>query len=1066
MAAPLTPEDLYRFRWIDHVRLSPDGERVAYQVAWADATARQNRSRVVVRRLLDSEPVEATAGVQRDHSPEWSPDGRMLAFISKVGAADQLFVLDISGGGPPVQLTSIPDGVSHVAWSPDGSQIAFLGTVAGDPDAIVDDPRAPEGREQVHRAPVARVVRRLDYKHDGAGYVDGRYHHLFVVPVAGGEPKQLTSGPWDVNDFDWSPDGRRFVLSGNADEGSDLKVELNLYIVDLDGNRHLFGGGFILSSPTWSPNGDQIAFVAPNGLDAGLFERMWVASLTGGGPRCLTAGFDQSIGDGVVTDMRAGHGNRVRWSEQGDRIYFLAGAEGNTAVHSVDLAGAVRVEAGGQRRIYDFDVAHGVVAFCVSDPSNPGDLHVLTNGAEAKITDLNPWLRERYVAQPEQHFFTASDGWKLEGWLLKPQNFDESKRYPAVMEIHGGPHAQYGWAFFHELQILAGMGFVVFYMNPRGSDGYGERFCREVVRDWGGKDYFDLMTSLDQLIERTGYIDKTRLGVGGGSYGGYMTNWIIGQTDRFAAAVAMRSISNLVSEYAQHDIVLWGELELGPPPWPDPEKLWDNSPIKYVREMKTPLLLTCGEMDLRCAISQSEEMFGALRLLGKTVELVRFPEESHDLSRNGRPDRRVERLRRIAGWYERYLGTAAMDRVSEEEEEETQLLPVPAEAPREWAKTVAISTRPPEPAAAPQPEVIQPMVRDDATAPSPIIEPEALPDLPVPEAAVPTAEAVEPPPMLEPQAEAVAEVPAAVEPEPGPELPLAEAEPEPQAAQPTGVDELPPIEAEPGVEEWASEIEAPPSGPTAAEPEPPAPENEQAVPAAEIIPLPEAEPLESAAPLAETAPVSEPEPATEPEPAPQPEPVGSAFEPPPSEPAPPAAEPVSEPAMASSEPNVHSTLVAWPTATPAPVSENGAPAESPSFEEATSVIPAWQQTDPNADSRRTVSLQAMPPEEVASGAGYSGLLTFETGPFAGRIVALPDQMVTIGRAPDNDVVVGDPATSGHHGRIEVRSGVFWIADLGSTNGTLVNGEPVIEKQLTDGDIIAIGQNTIRFTQEA
>ncbi|HVH63872.1 MAG TPA: DPP IV N-terminal domain-containing protein, partial [Candidatus Dormibacteraeota bacterium] len=268
MAAPLTPEDLYRFRWIDHVRLSRDGERVAYQVAWADAAARQNRSRIVVRRVLDQEPVEATGGVQRDHSPEWSPDGRKLAFISKVGAADQLFVLDLEVGGPPAQLTSIPDGVGHAAWSPDGTKLAFLGAVAGDPESIVDDPRAPEGREQVRRAPVARVVRRLDYKHDGSGYVDGRYHHLFVVPATGGEPKQLTSGPWDVNDFDWSPDSRRFVLSGNADEGADLKIEANLYIVDLDGNRHLFGGGFILSSPIWSPNGDQIAFVAPNGLDA------------------------------------------------------------------------------------------------------------------------------------------------------------------------------------------------------------------------------------------------------------------------------------------------------------------------------------------------------------------------------------------------------------------------------------------------------------------------------------------------------------------------------------------------------------------------------------------------------------------------------------------------------------------------------------------------------------------------------------------------------------------------------------------------------------------------------
>ncbi len=662
MAGPITPEDLYRFRWIDHVRLSPDGERVAYQVGWADATSRQNRSRIVLRGLLEPEPLAPSAGALRDHSPEWSPDGRKVAFISRVGPADQLFVLDLSAGGPAQQLSSVPDGVSGASWSPDGTRLAYVGVVVSDPEAVVEDPRTPEGREQVRRAPVARVVSRLDYKHDGFGYVDGRYHHLFVVPATGGDPKQLTSGSWDVTDYDWSADGNRLVIAGNAEPGADLQRELNLYMVDLEANLTRLGGGFYLSSPIWSPKGDRIAFIAPNGLDVGLLERIWVVSLSGGGPRCLTANFDLAVNDSVINDMRAGHATRVCWSSEGDRIYFVASGPGVTTVNSVDLDGNVREEVGGQRRIYDFDLASGVVVIAASDASSPGEVYVLTHGGEARITDSNPWLRDRYVAQPQQEYFTAADGWKLEGWVLKPPDHDPSRVYPTVMEIHGGPHAQYGWSFFHELQVLAGMGYVVFYMNPRGSDGYGERFRREVVRDWGGKDYQDLMSSLDQLIERTGYIDTSRLGVGGGSYGGFMTNWIIGQTNRFSAAVAMRSISNLVSEYSQHDIVLWGTLQLGPPPWPDLDELWRRSPIRYVQNIRTPLLLTAGEMDLRCAMSQSEELFGAMRLLGKTVELVRFPEESHDLSRNGRPDRRVERLRRIAAWYERFLGTAARAR--------------------------------------------------------------------------------------------------------------------------------------------------------------------------------------------------------------------------------------------------------------------------------------------------------------------------------------------------------------------------------------------------------------------
>src|SRR5438874_3341519 len=823
MPAPITPEDLYRFRWIDHARLSPDGERVAYQVGWADANARQNRSRIVVGRLLDPEPVEPTAGVLRDHSPEWSPDGRSLAFVSRVGAADQLFVLDLTTSGPAQQLSAIPDGIGVPRWSPDGKRIAFLGAVLADADAVVDDPRPPESREQLRRAPVARVVRRLDYKPGGRGYVDGRQHHLFSVAAAGGEVKQLTDGPWDVSDFDWAPDGSRLVVAGNAELGADLQRELNLYLVVLDANLVRLGGGFYLSSPIWSPKGDLIAFIAPNGLDAGLLERLWVVPLAGGGPRCLTPNFDQAVNDSVINDMRAGHATRVTWSADGDRIYFPASGSGVTSIQSVDLEGNLREEAGGQRRIYDFDVAKGLLVFCASDPTQPGELYMLTQGAEARVTDMNPWLHDRYVAQPEQEYFTAPDGWKLEGWVLKPPGFDPSRLHPTVLEIHGGPHAQYGWSFFHELQILAGMGYVVFYMNPRGSDGYGERFRRDVVRDWAGKDYLDLMSALDQVIQRTGYIDANRLGVGGGSYGGYMTNWIIGQTNRFSAAVAMRSISNLVSEYSQPDIVLWGVLQLGPPPWPDLDELWRRSPIRYVQNIRTPLLLTAGEMDLRCAMSQSEEMFGAMRLLGKTVELVRFPEESHDLSRNGRPDRRVERLRRIGAWFERYLGTAPVDRAAPEEE--TQILPVPAEASREWAKTVAITPRPPEPAPvldsgaiAAEPEVIQPSVPEFATAEAPIVEPEALPDLPVPgdvaDESAAELEAQPAPPVAEaaPAQEVDLEPPPQPETEPAYEADavdplIARAETEVTEAEPVAAESEPePAEAEPMVAEAEPEL--------------------------------------------------------------------------------------------------------------------------------------------------------------------------------------------------------------------------------------------------------------------
>jgi dipeptidyl aminopeptidase/acylaminoacyl peptidase len=649
---PLTAEDLTRFRWVDHVRLSPSGDRVAYELTWADGEARENRGRVVVAPAATGAPARELRGdARRDRAPEWSPDGSRIAFLGRTGALDQLFVAP-ADGGEAAQLTAIDGGVLAAEWSPNGSAIAFLARVVGDPDGVVEDPRPPESPDQARRPPVARVVRRLNYKHDGLGYVDGRHAHLFVVAAQGGEPRQLTDGPWSVGGFTWAPDGAALAIVGDAEPDADLRRTSRLYRVDMDGGRRSLADGLEMGAPAWSPRGDLIALVAPLDSQGGRMDRAWVVPAAGGEPRCLTAGLDRSVCGSVITDMRAGHGERLRWSANGDRLYFQATGPGVAEVLSVDLDGVVAVEVPAVRRaVYDFDAVGGRIAACVGDPSTPGEVLLVEEGAERTLTDSNPWLRDRFLAEPERHVFTAADGLEIEGWLLRPPGFDPGRRHPLVMEIHGGPHSQYGWVFFHELQVLAGQGLLVFVTNPRGSDGYGEPFRRACVRDWGGRDYEDLMTALDQLIARTGFVDEARMGVGGGSYGGFMTNWVVGHTDRFAAAVTMRSISNLVSEFAQHDIVLWGEIEMGPLPWPDPDELWRRSPIRYVRHIDTPLLILHGEMDLRCAVSQAEELFGAMRLLGKEVEFVRFPGESHDLSRGGRPDRRIERLRRISSWF-------------------------------------------------------------------------------------------------------------------------------------------------------------------------------------------------------------------------------------------------------------------------------------------------------------------------------------------------------------------------------------------------------------------------------
>ncbi len=659
-SVPFTADDIYRFRWIDHARLTPSGDRVAYVVRRADREAVDYRSQVFIRGVGPEDPVvQATAGPQ-DASPEWAPDGRRLAYLGRKGNADQLFVLDPEAGDAR-QLSSTKFGVSALKWSPDGGRIAFLASVVGHPEGVVTDPRPPEGGPDAPpRTPVARVAQGLDYKFDGRGYRDGRRNHLFVVGAGGGEPLQITFGRWDVGGFNWSPDSSRLVVSGNAEPDADLMETNFLYVLPAGGGplRQL-AGDLLIGVARWSPEGDLVAFAATE-KRAGSYTRLWLVSPDGGERRCLTAQDDVCVGDHCISDMRGGHGYEINWSRDGSRILFPVALPGRTEIWSCALAGGdLRPEVAGNRQIFDWSLAGEQIAFVASDPTTPGDLWLRGTEGERRLTHLNGFFEERQIALPERMEFTAADGLKLEGWLLKPAGFDPGRKWPLVMEIHGGPHGEYSWSFFHEFQVLAGQGYLVFYVNPRGSCGYGEDFQRACVMDWGGKDYQDLMSALDQLIERSGYVDIDRLGVGGGSFGGFMTNWIVGHTDRFKAAVSMRSISDFVSDYRACDIALWNDQEMGPISWADPRSLWERSPIRYVESIRTPLLLTHGEMDLRCPIHQAEELFGALRVLRREVELVRFPEETHDLSRSGRPDRRVERLNRIAGWFARHMPAGA-----------------------------------------------------------------------------------------------------------------------------------------------------------------------------------------------------------------------------------------------------------------------------------------------------------------------------------------------------------------------------------------------------------------------
>jgi dipeptidyl aminopeptidase/acylaminoacyl peptidase len=487
---PITAEDLYRFRWVDCVRLSADGAHVAWEVTWPDREERENRAAVWVADTSAGPGSAVTDEQGRKRSPAWSPDGTRLAYLSREGSVDQVRVLDLSEAAEsvPRQLTSLEDGVLAHRWSPDGTRIAFLARVLSEPELVVEDPRPPEGKA-VHRPPVARVVRGFDWRFNGVGPYDGRRVHLFWVRAdGGGEPQQVTSGPWSVEGFDWAPDGSRLAITGDDQPGADLRRTRDAFVVDLEtGVLNRVVRDRFTSSPRWSPDGAHLAWIGPTEPGAGFFNRVWVLPVepAGAEPQCLTGGFDAHVGGGVIGDMRVSAGPGLRWDASGQRLYFLASARGAVNLYSVDLSGEVRAELGfAHRALFDFDLAAGRIGLAANDASQPGEVFVAEAGgvAERQVTDENSWLRQRALVTPEPQEFRAADGTRLEGWLLRPEAASEAAPAPLVLEIHGGPNGQYGWAFMQEFQLLAGQGIGVLYLNPRGSDGYGARRSRALGR--------------------------------------------------------------------------------------------------------------------------------------------------------------------------------------------------------------------------------------------------------------------------------------------------------------------------------------------------------------------------------------------------------------------------------------------------------------------------------------------------------------------------------------------------------------------------------------------------------
>jgi dipeptidyl aminopeptidase/acylaminoacyl peptidase len=647
----MRPEDVYALTSVGDPRLSPDGRRVAYVVNSVDREENAYRGAIWVAPLDGSEqPRQFTSGERSDGSPRWSPDGGWLAFVSnrdgdEEKAHGEVYVLP-ADGGEPHRLTEGKEGVESIAWSPDSRRIAFS---RRDRDDAYDE---EDGRK---RPP--RRFTRLFYKLDSVGWTGDRRKHLFVVDLEGSE-RQLTDGDCENDEPAWSPDGSRIVFTSMRGDRWDVELVEALYELEVDAQRaeprRLTQPDESAGMASFSPDGALIAYShSPEDGTNPHHSQIAVMRADGSERRILTASLDRQCAPYPLV-------REPVWDR--DRVAFAVEDGGNVHLYTAaaDGSGEPELLVGGEQSTGLYDLLDGVLVYTASTHGRPQELF---DGKGKRITSVcDDFVAGRELADVERFSAVSADGTEVDAWLVRPAGFDDGRGYPVLLTIHGGPFTQYGTGFFDEVQVYAAAGYCVLFSNPRGGSGHTEAWGRAIRGPggdagpgWGTVDYEDLMGVVDTALERFPFLDADRLGVLGGSYGGYMTSWIVGHTKRFKAALSERAVNHLVSAFGSSDVFWIYERQFGGPMWEHVDEWLRMSPATYARDIETPLLVVHSENDLRCNVEQGEHLFTLLRLLGKEVEMLRFPSESHELSRSGSPLHRVQRFEAILEWFGRYL---------------------------------------------------------------------------------------------------------------------------------------------------------------------------------------------------------------------------------------------------------------------------------------------------------------------------------------------------------------------------------------------------------------------------